>query len=51
MLMAQLSWGNNMHMGACLEVVSSMWTVGLGFTFSDTGTLQVLLCGTHSKVA
>lgn len=41
-----------MHMGAYLEwVVSSVLTVGLGFTFSDTGTLQVLLCGTHSKVA
>lgn len=32
-------------------VVSSHVDKESGFTFSDTGTLQVLLCGTHSKVA
>lgn len=39
-----------MHMGAYLEwVVSSLLTVGLRFTFSDTGTLPVLLCRTQQS--
>lgn len=41
-----------MHMGACVElVISSMLTLGLGFTFPDISTLQVLLWGTQNKVA
>lgn len=30
--------------------MSPMLTLGLGFTFADTSTLQVLLWGTQSKV-